>query len=127
MKDYDFFISKIMYNLIALCGFLIIFMTGVYWGYTFHENNQYFNPSVNEIRFVEYINTKYTYNFVHNEELRYGDELSKRITLVAIGLMLVGTPLLEIGYRGSARYAYKKPFKQRFKEFLARLKSVGET
>lgn len=119
---YDFFISKTMYNLIALFGFLLVFLTGIFWGYTLHENEQYFNTSVKEIRFVKFIDSKYVYNFIPNEKLNYGDELSKRITTVTICLIIISILLLEIGYRGSNKYKNPKSLIQRIKDFKEKTK-----
>ncbi len=112
-KQLDFIASKLLYNIVALFGFLIIFCTGMYWGYTFHENEQYFNTEIKEIKFIEYINTKYTYNFIPNKNLKYSDELASRITTVTILLIILGIILLELGYKFSAKYKYKNSLKQR--------------
>lgn len=122
IKKYDFFISKIMYNLIALIGFLIIFMTGMFYGYTFHQNEQYFNTDVKEIRFIEYINQKYTYNFIPNKELKYSDELAKRILTVTYIFIFIGVLLLEIGYKFNNKYKYNKSLSLRLKEFYEKIK-----
>jgi hypothetical protein len=122
IETYDFFISKTMFNLIALFGFLLIFLTGVFWGYTFKENEQNFNTEVKEIKFVKYIHSKYIYNFIPNPEVQYGDEISKRISIVTLTLIFIGTLLLEIGYRGSCKYKYNKSLKQRIKYFIEKTK-----
>lgn len=124
LKRYDFFISKTMFNLIALFGFLIIFITGMYWGYTFKENEQYFNKSVSEIKIVTYINEKYTYNFIPDNNKKYGDQLATRITIISLILITLGIVLLEIGYRNSTKYKHDKPFRQRIKEFYFRIKNM---
>ena len=121
--DYDFFISKTMFNLIALFGFLVVFLTGLFYGYTFSENKQYFDGNATEIKIVNYLNTKYTYNFIPStDERTYSGQLAGRITNIVIVLIIIGVLLLEIGYRGSAKYKYPTTLIQRFKNFRAKIK-----
>lgn len=124
MGTYDFYISKIMFNLIALFGFLLVFIAGMYWGYTFKENDRYINVSTREIMLVNTINSKYTYNFIHNENKKYGEEIAPRIANIVSLLSFIGILLLEIGYRNACKYKYDKPIDVRFKEFIERIKKA---
>lgn len=121
MKEYDFFISKIMYNLIALIGFLLIFFTGLYYGYTFNENQQYFYTNLTEIKAVNYLNNKFVYNFDEYKGT-YGDNIAPRIMWVVIILTIIGVLFLETGYRMGSKYKYKKSLKERIKIFYNNIK-----
>lgn len=123
METYDFYISKIMFNLIAIFGLLTLVITGIYWGYTFKENEQYINVSTREIQLINIINKEITYNFEPNLNKKYGEEISPRIFNIVIIGVILSMLLIEIGYRNSCKYKYSKPFKQRFKEFIQRLQN----
>jgi hypothetical protein len=120
MKEYDFAISKLLYTLLALIGVLFILFTGIYWGYTFKENEQYFYKNVTEIKAVNYLNNKYTYDFTSVDN--YSDILSSRITNVSLLLVTIGIIILEVGNRNLHKYKYDKPLKQRIIEWYKRLK-----
>jgi hypothetical protein len=120
-QSYDFFISKVLYTLIALFGFLTIFFTGLYYGYTFHANEQYFYTNLTEIKAVSYLNNKFVYNFGEYKGT-YGDAIAPRIMMVTTILTIIGVILLEVGYRMGSRYKYKDSFKQRLRNFYQNLK-----
>ena len=125
-KEYDFFISKTMFNLIALFGFLILFVTGIYFGYTFKENEEYINLYTKEIQLIKYINNKYTYNFISDSDKKYSEEIASRISNVVILFSIIGILFLEIGYRNSNKYKYNKSIKERLKQFIQKIKKVKE-
>jgi len=124
MVTYDFFISKIMFALMALLGILVLFFSGVYWGFTYHENMDYINVSTKEIKYIETINTKYTYNFIHDENKKYGDEVAPRIFKVVMFFVIISCLLIEIGYRYGAKYQYKDTFIERIKKLFKKIKTV---
>jgi hypothetical protein len=123
IKNYDFFINKALFNLIALFGFLIIFLTGMYYGYTLKENSEYLQAK--ETKFINNINNKYTYNFIPNENKKYGDEISSRITNVILLFITIGIFLLLYGIKKSYKYEYNnKSFKEKLKILIKKLKKV---
>jgi len=121
-QKYDFIVSKTMYILVTLFGVILIFISGIFWGYTFKENEQYFYTDIREIQIVKYLNTKYTYNFIPNTDEKYGDKIAYRIMVITLFLFFIGIVLTETGNRMGYKYKYDKPFLVRLKNWYYRIK-----
>lgn len=129
LQKYDSFLNKQLFNIIALFGFLIIFLTGMFYGYTLKENEQYLTS--NELKFITYINNKYTYNFIPETDTKYNGKfndayysfkLSYRITNVVIIFLCIGLFLFLYGNKKSYKYENKKSLIQRIKDYYKKLK-----
>ena len=124
-ENTEIFKNKLFYNTICVLGLILLVFTGIYFGYTYKENEQYFQSR--EISYVKYINTKFLYNIEYTNNKDYANNLSNRIFNITFILVIIGILLVEYGYRNTHKYNYNESLKERIKNWYKRVKEHDNT